>query len=1136
MRSSLWRILGGVLIALVAPIVVGIILAVLVLWVPPIGRYALSQALVQGGPRIGASVRFGRVEGNVMRSITLHDLVIKLGPDSLHVKEFSLTYDPIASVVRRTFSASQASAVRPRVFICSKRPDSGRRGARRIRFPSVRIDQFRLEGGSVYVDTAEFADSVDLALSLVSGPSQLEARLEDVRARLWRERVSLKSLGSSVRFTPDSLVVTDIVAETDASYLRAALRMAFGSRTVTARVDSLSVSLPEFTRLQGLVRLSGSLGLSQKDPSADVKYAARGLALCGVVLPTMSGRLSLADSAVQLTMVGADTALGRAEVTGRLGLRKLDFSSLVRVSGLRLRRLDSVLPDTRVDAELEVAGRRLDSIAASVTVRAPDLGIERLAATGRRVAPSQIIAVDQFELSGPVGVISGRGVWQKGRAEADVRLEDLDLALISRFHSLPMSGRVAGRVRMEGTVDSLGATADLSVFDLGVAGLRAKRVRADFAVTIGHVLAGDVRVAVDDGDYAGTTVDSVGLTWHGERFVLGVWRPGVRIGAEGSARLARDSIGVNVAALRVSTSKEELSFADALQFGVGRDSLDLRLAAAGLAGGDVRAALVRSTGRPAWIEATAGRVDLAVLKVLLGIRAEMSGTVSLSLAGSESLDMDIDAERLTIPDASLELRRVLGKVRVSRRRAAFDHLWLVHQDSSSIPETSSVTGWLEFGTRGGLTFGAADLRARLRNPGAWVVFYLKPLIELQRGAVYGDLTVRGSLVQPRLGGRVRISRARLGVPVIGAVFDRVNAELVFDRSRISIAKLSGNSDHGTALVTGFVDVGAKWHVDSLRFHGDFAGTTINPVPEVYGTIGGSLDLGWSAGRPFVLSGTVNVEEALVAFGFGERATAGAGPPDTMFTYDIRVRGDRNIWLRNDLVDIEWACDLAVRRTARDRLYSGDLTSRQGNIYYLDHTLRVDSGSVRFDNISTLDPVFDVTARMPIRAALADEGTPESVVVALTGTLEKPNLAFRSVPPVWEETDVLSYLTLNATQEQLSSPMDQKKAVSTLLSQRLLGYVQTQVSKRARGFVNLDYLEFESGLFDSSKQTRVTVGKYIGRNLYVSYTQGLSGDMIPSFRVEYYINRRNDILAEGNAAGAPGEPYRTSLRYRFRLRY
>jgi hypothetical protein len=52
-------------------------------------------------------------------------------------------------------------------------------------------------------------------------------------------------------------------------------------------------------------------------------------------------------------------------------------------------------------------------------------------------------------------------------------------------------------------------------------------------------------------------------------------------------------------------------------------------------------------------------------------------------------------------------------------------------------------------------------------------------------------------------------------------------------------------------------------------------------------------------------------------------------------------------------------------------------------------------------------------------------------------------------------------------------------------------------------------------------------------LYVSYTQSF-GQLAPSFRVEYDINRKNEILAEG--AFDDQNQYRTSLRYQFRLRY
>jgi autotransporter translocation and assembly factor TamB len=1138
MRSNLWRVLGSTLVALAALIAAVLVGAVLILSVPPVGRYVLSQALLRGGPRFGASVRFARMEGNIMRSITIDDFALRFGTDSLKIARLSLTYDPWASIAHRTFSASSAVASEPQLFITARRPSASGdgKGRSRYRYPPIRVGQLRLAGGSVYFDSVRRLDSVDLVLNLVSAPERVDAELSDVRAHLVEERVSLRGLRGTARLTPDSFVATHVVATTAGSSLRADLRMAFASNAVAARIESLSISLPEFTTLAGRFRASGSAGLEQGHRSGNVNYAAEGLTLQGIDLPPISGSVGLKDSLVQVTMSGADTALGSAEVSGRLDLRKLDFTGSARLSGVRVRRLHSSLPDVRTDAVVEASGRGLDSVTAGITASASDLGIERVVLAGTYLRNRGRVVVERLELSGPVGGVSGHGVWQKGRVAADVRMEGFDLGLLSQLESWPIRGRASGDVSVAGTLDTLSATAELAVADLDVAGVHAARARATLAVGAGRELSGSVRVAVDEGSYDGTSLDSARLVWEQQRFGLTVWRPGIRVAAEGSAGFARDAIELDVAALRIASDEDTLDFRDALQLKLRRDSLDIHLAADGLAGGNVRAGFARAAGKPPRIEATATRVDLAKLRALLGSSLNISGTASFSVAGSDSFDIAADAERLSVPDADVKLSRVQGTAHVSRTRVRFDHLWLVNQDSAAVPETSVVTGWFDYKTQGGFRLGAADLRARLRNPGDWVVSYLKSTIELRQGNIYGDLVVTGTLTQPVLRGRVRISRARLGVRAIGAAFDRVNAELVFDRSRVTIEKLSGRSEHGEVLVSGYVDIGERWGVDSLRFHSDFSGTAINPMPEVYGTIGGSLDFNWARRRPFSFAGTVNVEEALVTLGFGQSPGSGSGGPDTSLVYDVRVRADRNIWLRNQLTDIELACDLSVRKTTREVLYSGELTSRRGSIYYLDHTLRVDTGSVRFDNINNLNPEFYIVAAMPVRSAYGEANTPDSIAVTLTGTLAKPSLALRSVPSEWDDTQILSYLTLNATQEQLENAASGRNNVNMLLSQRLLDYFQTQVAKRAREYVNLDYLEFESSLFDNNKQARVTVGKYVGRNLYVSYTQNFIGEMTPSFRVEYYINRRNEIIAEGTAKGTPDDQYRTSLRYQFRLRY
>jgi autotransporter translocation and assembly factor TamB len=1140
MLSSLRRILLGIVIALVALIQVILVLAALILFVPPVGRYALSQVLVRVGPLIGYEVKFGRIEGNIVRSITLTDLELRLGPDSLKVRKLTLTYDPVASIVHRCFSASSARAVEPRFFISSVRPGSGGRGPSRSQYPPIRIGQLRLSGGSVRLDTSPRLDSVDLVLNLVSTPEQMHVQLSEVRARMCRERVTLKNLSGGARLTHDSLVVTELVAMTAGSSLHAGLKMAFQPSALDVQVANVSISLPELTAavpvgqstsVPGRLRLKGNLKLEKNQASGNVQCAAEGLVWRTIELPTVRGKFGLKDSVVQVTMAGADPGLGSADVTGRLDLRRFDFSGSARLTGIAVRRLDSALPDVRVDAEVTVSGRGFDSIAATVTARIPDLDIDRLTVAGYFLGARQRVAIEQFELSGPVGVVSGHGTWQRGRVQAEVRMDSLDLGLLAMLDSLPVQGRATGSLSLAGTAETLDVVAELSATDLDIAGVSAASAHVGLAVAMGRELSGQARVAVARAGYGGFAVDSLQLTWQEQRFGLGVWQPGVQVAGDGAARLARDSVVIDFTTLRIGAKPETLTMNDALHLRLRRSSLDVQLAVPDVAGGEVNAMLASANGKLTRAEVTVSRVDLARLKVLLGLGFDMSGTVSLGVAGSDTFLLTLDADRLNIPVADVNLSWVQGAASVTLTRAVIDHLWLVHLDSSAVPETSTIAGSVEYKTEGGFELGAADLRATLRNPGVWVVAFLKQIIELRQGTIYGDLALKGGLTRPVFDGRVRISQARLGVPVIGATFDRVNAELVFDRSRVNIEKLTGRSDHGNTLVTGFVDIGEKWEVDSLRFHGDFSGTTINPQPEIYGIIGGSLDLDWAMGRPYSITGTVDIEEALVVFALGQSAGVVRGP-DTTFVFDVRVRAERDIWLRSQGTgivdfggaDIEFGGDLTIRKTMTDMLFSGELTSRQGTVYYLDQALRVTKGSVKFQNITTVNPDLDITAELPIRAAPGDAKVPDKIVLTLTGTLEKPAFGFTSEPPVWDTTQVFSYLSFNVTPDQFD-----QQDVTKLLSQRLSSYFVRMASRKARGFVKLDYLEFESGLL-GGRESKVTVGKYVGRNLYVSYTQNFTGDLTPAFRVEYYVNRKNEVLAERSTDG------RYSLRYQFKLRY
>jgi autotransporter translocation and assembly factor TamB len=836
--------------------------------------------------------------------------------------------------------------------------------------------------------------------------------------------------------------------------------------------------------------------------------------------------VALKDKEVRLTASGADSSLGQFDLSASLSLADSSYSARATLAGIVLRRVDRTLPDFRVDVQADVAGRGLDSVAGTMRGAVPDLGIDSLFAAGRLVRGRAI--VDQFAASGPVGTLAGSGSWTKSRLAVDCRMETLDLALLHRVSNVQASGRVSGKLIASGTVDSVDAWGVVRCRRLEMPGVTVDGGSGQFKVAFGRALHGMLSLATGPVKAGGVTTESVRLSFADSTFVVSIGSGKTAVTMNGTTAIERAAFSLVVESLLVRTPRETVAVARPLELRLANDSVHVLGSAAGVAGGDIRCDVVSVRGKLVQAAATVQNVDMERLAELLHVRTDASGVLDLELAGRDTFAVSVAATDLVVPSMDIRLRKVEAVLRADRSHAEVDHVWLVHIDSAGTVDTSVVTGVLEYGVEGRFVLGSPTLHAQLRNPGNWVLFFLKPSLLMKSGQVFGDVTLTGNLAVPYMEGRVRIAQARLVVPPLNTAFERVNAEMVFDGGRINIEKLTGRSTRGTVLVTGFVDLGRDWRVDSLRFSSDFTGTTFNPQPEVYAVAGGSVAVDWAPGRPVSVTGTADVQEALLTYGFGQ--SAGSGGFDTSYVFDVRARAERGVWLRNDLVDIEFSGDLAVRKTLTDMTYSGSLDLRQGTVYYLDHTLRVTSATALFQNINTVNPDINITAEMPVRAAGTGEGTalPDKIVLSVTGTLEQPAISFQSEPPGWTELEIASYLSLNVTPGQLSV-LEQKNAVSRLLSERVLGYFQTQVSKRARGLINLDYLSFESG-FVGGQGTKVTVGKYVGRNLYVSYTQNFTGEMQPAFQVEYYINRRNELVAERSEDG------RYSVRYRLKLRY
>lgn len=1107
-----------------------------------LSRALLRRTLIFLGRALNGTVLCDEIKGDIFSQPRFIGVKIILNSDSVLIKELRFKYDLFA-LLKHRLEFQEVFLTEPRIYL-GPRPRGSGQAQWRQKFPRLTIKRLQVQNGIFGLNGIPRLDSLGLFLRLYSTRAGLALFIDSTHCRLVQENLTIPKFAARVQINQESLTIQNLMASTPASWIKGNLTVAFDSGKVTAQVSELSLNLRELTSVKGKVGFNGFLKAQGKKRTATGELQADGFYWHQLALPGITGRLLLNDSLLTINLSGSDTALGKFLIQGQIALFNNRFTARANVESLVVNRLEPRLPQFYLSAEILLSGvlgsltgilgkkeePQPDSITLTVKGRATNIGVDRLFA--RVNYQNGRLQLRDLLLSGPVGNFNFVGLAQAGFIRARCEMTGFDLSVAGRFFGQNLAGRaqgslegawnganwkLSGLVRFEG-FNGMGAAIANGILQVDLSGEK------HFKDVSGRMAVGGEGVKL-----AGKDWDAAQFVWTGPEFDLRLEKESVRLTAQGDISLNREGIGCVVRKLEFITERETAAIADSCQIAWQDESLMVKGVKLYIADGELKLNLTARRGEPLELIGSVRGLNLSKFQQLLGsiIRTEhgrpgteLSGLVDFDVYGKDTLFLNFIGTNFVLPASNINLKYLTGKMALFQEGAFIREVKFVHQK-----DTSAISGQVQWSNQERLTLTGANLNLTLANPGAWIFAFTRPYVEIKEGSVYGMLNFNWQPGHLDFSGRARVSNGLLLVPSVAATVQGVQAELTLHKEKVVLEKLSGKSSKGTVTAEGFVKLNSGFELESLHYETRFFGVSAAPISGVYAIGGGVINILWAKGMERVLiSGTTDITEALLTFGFGGNGSGGGSSEGV--DYDIRIRGERGIWLRNRDADIELAADLTLRQMGKEAVYTGELLVRQGSIYYLDHILKVTKGRLVFDNVSQFNPQLDITAELPV--AHGKKSAPEKIVLRLTGNLSQPSFTLSSEPPLWDETQILTYLSLNVTMEEISA-LEQKELLNRLLSERLLGYFQTQVTKRMREFISLDYLEIETGVL-TGQGARVTVGKYVGRNLYVSYTQNFTGELQPGFLVEYYLNRRNELLAERSPDGRYG------IRYRFKIRY
>jgi translocation and assembly module TamB len=394
------------------------------------------------------------------------------------------------------------------------------------------------------------------------------------------------------------------------------------------------------------------------------------------------------------------------------------------------------------------------------------------------------------------------------------------------------------------------------------------------------------------------------------------------------------------------------------------------------------------------------------------------------------------------------------------------------------------------------------------------------------GVLALDLRISGTWAALVADGSLRVDGGRLELAAAGLPYEDITLELRASGRTVEVVTLRAQAGDGTLDGSGHVDLGGERTLALAVRLQEFFALRRRAYEAV---VSGTVDVGGTLGTPDVTA-TVDVERFLLRPGnlpasgpslerdptiVVRGGTAPAAPPapaaDTAITDPMRlaidVRIARDAWIRRDDASIELAGDLRVEKEPHEPIrVGGQITLRRGWYVFQGRRFVIEDGSVVFTGTVPPDPALYVTASYETRDY--------RVIVQVGGTASKPTLTLSSEPPL-DQADVLAVVLFGKPTNALG------RSETAGLQQQALeistGYVAPDLRESVMNSLGLDVFDVEIPQ-DDTTPGRVSVGRYVTGDVFVSLAQEFGAQQAEVVSLEYSLTRRISIRGSTSTRG------------------
>jgi autotransporter translocation and assembly factor TamB len=1017
-------------------------------------------------------------------------------------------------------------------------------------FPPLSVDDIELRGMQAVVSTPamkEKIDSLRLDARLRMGGPRLSLQLRELKADIPGRGIGIKEGRALFLLNGDTVKLKDFHLETRSS--SADLDLWLDGKSQAYELGKLGLTLDmgevagaarmESSAFRGVIRLTAQGRGNLKNPQLELKASSHGCCLNDLNLDELSLSLAVKDRIITLRDVrleaGPGSITGQAmldlsqkDYEARLNIERFDAGALLKTKGVLKTDFNGTFVLQGMGLEPSQVRARANLQLGRSSVNSIPLDEVRFFAS----AAGRELTVDQLKIVSGQAQLNLKGEIYQEALSLELDTDEIEL---SQFGSLFGLKDLQGKLRFNGLVS--GATRDPDVIgtfrlkEAVISGLTCRYFDGSMSIkSIAKHPLGDGKFTATELGFGNQNVEKIemltelrGLDWGG--FSIHVVKDSLTEGLlTGRIEVAGKNLSMVVSKLYFNSGYQIIANSQPMSLEIAGGSFTLKPTKLIVGRGSLSLEGAYRSSKDFSFRVDGRDIDSRRLVELVRLDKTVHGELDFELKGSGNLAdpslglrmnlNNLRFEQFTAENLNLDLS--YRNREVDLKRLAITRYGSVSEISARVPVNLALGGDVPPGK---LIDSPMQGEIVLRDIGTWAFFPMAEFLSVYEGRI--DLSVRlsGTPYKPLLNGDLSIDRAKMVLRPLGMYLHDVIARAHFNADSLVVDSIKGYTENqgqvmiqrGEILLERFMPTRMYFLITTLR-------APVRNIPFIEANVDARIEINGTVNYPRI-TGQVMANSALITMPFAPAEEppppeGGAKPLDL----DLSITGSQGIWLRNADADIELKIDnLNVRMQQNLLFLSGRLETIRGEYRFADRRFDLTSGQLTFTNSAVINPELNMAANTFIDQPKPD-GSNERVEVILSigGTALQPKLSFKSKPSMPEQ-DILTLISAGVKLGEESGNVDLTEQVvnrgSQYLSNMLSGYIQKNTGL-------LDVVKLKTMYTGQEKGAQVTLGKYVTRNVYVSYSQtaGVGTDLANEFTAEYLFGSRSALVAKKNEEG------------------